>query len=147
MLRTYVSISTYVSCKRRLAREGNRMIQLKALLVSTRAEYFRLELAEQLFKRGREVPLVGILAAVTCATLFQTPENKGALTIWAITFIALYAVSYLALFLPQRKPNTNTYAAWTRNFIWAFASYGVMWGVFTFICSRPWDSGRKWPCS
>ncbi|WP_203300779.1 EAL domain-containing protein [Marinobacter sediminum] len=110
------------------------MAQFKALFVSTRAEYFRLELAEQLFKRGREIPLVGILAAVTCATLFQTAENKGALTIWAITFIALYAASYLALFLPRRKPNADTYAVWTRNFIWAFASYGVMWGVFTFIC-------------
>ncbi|AHI29940.1 hypothetical protein [Marinobacter similis] len=82
------------------------MIQFKALLVSTRAEYFRLELAEQLFKRGREIPLVGIFAAVTCATLFQTPKNNGALTIWAITFIALYAVSYLALFLPRRKLTT-----------------------------------------
>ena len=110
------------------------MTQLKALLVSMRAEYFRLELAELLFTRAREIPLVGMLAAISCATLFQTPQTRDALQIWAIAFILLYGFTYLALFLSRRKPSANTYVAWTRNFIWAFASYGVMWGVFTFIC-------------
>ncbi|MEP5175134.1 hypothetical protein, partial [Marinobacter alexandrii] len=78
------------------------MTQLKALLVSMRAEYFRLELAELLFTRAREIPLVGMLAAISCATLFQTPQTRDALQIWAIAFILLYGFTYLALFLSRR---------------------------------------------
>lgn len=110
------------------------MTRLNALLVSMRAEYFRLELAEQLFKRGREIPFVGMLAAVTCATLFQTPQTREALQLWALAFVLLYGVTYLILFLSRRKPKAGHYVAWTRNFIWTFVAYGVMWGVFTFIC-------------
>ena len=110
------------------------MTRLNALLVSMRAEYFRLELAEQLFKRGREIPFVGMLAAVTCATLFQTPQTRDALQLWALAFVLLYGVTYLILFLSRRKPKAGHYVAWTRNFIWTFVAYGVMWGLFTFIC-------------
>ncbi|WP_375170046.1 putative bifunctional diguanylate cyclase/phosphodiesterase [Marinobacter sp.] len=110
------------------------MTQLNALLVSMRAEYFRLELAEQLFRRGREIPLVGMLAAITCAILFQTPETRDALQVWAFCFLAIYSVTYLTLFLPQRKPKAGTFVAWSRNFIAAFVCYGLMWGAFTYIC-------------
>ena len=97
------------------------------------ANYFRLELAEELYVRAKLIPALGLTAVFLLSIYFYKPEIALPLSTWVASFTVIYAYMYLGFFPRAFKPSRKTYITWTWRFSVTCWLAGLMWGIFPVI--------------
>ena len=92
--------------------------------------FFRPELANEIHKRARDIPFLGILTSSFIAFLFHPFVGPLKAGVWVAIFILIYLSAYWFLFRKSCAPTEDTYSVWTLKFVLFFGSFAVMWAIF-----------------